>query len=211
MVNKDSKNKLVTVPKCGYNLIKYCVEYLTEQMTPGRKRRHPDCLNWKGPMPFVHSHSSITLNKGDKLAILYRNYREKTIRETMFQRDYPLLTLDDVIKVYYDILEMYDRYNGEKMIIRYEDLLIDLSPVIDLINFFDLDFRKDPKEFLRNEGFHRKQSLRSVKKSQDVLTDQSDDFYTRKLSITEKENIDSKFEDFSPEMYSKYLKVYKNP
>ena len=47
-----NKNILVSIPRSGYNFIRYCIEYLTEKRTPGSKSR----LIKKGDLLFNHSH-----------------------------------------------------------------------------------------------------------------------------------------------------------
>ena len=108
-------------------------------------------------------------------------------------------------KQYYKLINFYDKFQGEKMIIYYEDLINRDQIIIDVVNFlipnneFNMDLKLIKKlSIISKNNYKNTGGLRTekVKILYSILTDEQNN------------NIDIKFRNFNENLYDKYLIRY---
>lgn len=166
------KGIIVSYPHSGLNWVRYCIEYISGLRTAGTKRiietgelavyRTHNVKRQKGP------NSTECAFFGDdgrplhyRVVLLLRDYRESFVRLAKTKPDYRA-TVENISKGrifnfrnYFDNLRAYDDFEGNKLLIRYQNLVVDFDRVRTILAFLDL-----PREI---NGFdveyHRSKSL----------------------------------------------------
>jgi len=169
---------VLSVPRSGYNLTRYCIEYLTQLPTPGGKKRLIKKRLNKNNRPFYHVHGvkaaqHIGGSKKGKLIVIYRNpleilFRLESKKNTVEREIYGRLhkgkvtkkNVKSLINYYIKIFNFYESWKGDKLLIKYEDLLDSFDPIKKIIDLFELDILKDMDEFIKDELFHREEALK---------------------------------------------------
>ena len=150
---KKSKILLISYPKSGSNWVRYSIEFLTKRPTPGHFRL---ILNKKNPLfERVHGYNTkLVMDDFDKIILLIRNYKECLIshRKQAFEKvksieDFFSLNCKQPPAWYMSNIECFDCFNGEKLLIYYEDLLIKPEiEIVKLINFLGI---KVPRRYAK--------------------------------------------------------------
>jgi|19_taG_2_1085344.scaffolds.fasta_scaffold25801_3 hypothetical protein len=202
-----TNNWLFSYPKSGANLIRYCIEFLSESPTKGQSRLVKSAN--KNKYVLLRSHHGKTLNKNNNLILLLRNYRELALRPWLGWEDVaPIEKVKYILKRYRGILSAYDIHKGKKTIIYYEDIIQSFSSLEPaLCNILDIKLKKDFKELVNNETFHRQKSLKLGNK--DVFSDsKTPEFYQHDINKDILMKMDNIAEDILGEFYS-YVEIYK--
>ncbi|MDG2291102.1 MAG: hypothetical protein P8L37_00450 [Phycisphaerales bacterium] len=150
-----SKTILVSHPRSGLNWLRYCIEYFSGRPTPGRTK-----LKKGGDPAIYRTHDVRKANTPDSCnCIFYEESRfNRVIREVLWRCGYrftpifPRMVL--VVRDYHDNaarestwrlsryavnIRAYDAFEGEKMILYYEDFKDDFSQVERLLDFLDIN------------------------------------------------------------------------
>ena len=159
-----SKNLILSYQKSGLNFIRYCVEFLTKEITPGRTRLIPSSKPKKKQIyAFRRSHYSVKTRPDENLIILIRDYRELACRPFGDSPASPQSReerIKDLSRRYKSFFKIYEKHQGKKAIIYYEDLIENLLPITEIIlKVFDLNIKEDLDLFIRNEKKHREKSF----------------------------------------------------
>ena len=195
---KDSKI-IVSIPRSGYNFIRYSVEFLTKKRTPGSKTR----LITSGDSVFTHTHTPITPKGISKMVLIIRDSKELQLRPNP-ENDFT----NNFTKFYYDLVDVFEKFNGEKILIRYEDLITDINEIKKIITFLDIPLIEDFEEFAKNEEKHRLKSLEISNINHSGGKDTK--FYQSQLNSTDEIlKFEQGFKNYNPLLYEKYFKTYK--
>jgi hypothetical protein len=196
---------LFTLPHSGCNFVRYMIEFMTGRKTPGIARlvkEGPDILDRShgfGPFPFCNRKAPKLIAAHPKCIFMLRDYKEHIVRNDYNPEEYA--------KYYMSMLRFYDKLASDKMIIYYEDLIVDPSRIIkNLLDFSRFDTIRDLSELTDNIDYHVK---RSIELGNHRLSDsKSANYHQNRLTHDEKRRIDSLFRDIDPPMYKKYLLRY---
>jgi hypothetical protein len=146
---KVMKNLLISYPRSGNTWLRYCVEFLTKKPTDGVKG---SSATIKKPMGEHNKEMNVGLDKPpimiksheppdwipDKIILLMRNPLECLPRHTA-GANIPVLNTVHV-RSYLRLIEYYHLFDGEKLVVNYEDLLVEeelketLNRVLDFLN-----------------------------------------------------------------------------
>lgn len=165
------ENLLVSLPKSGSNWIRYCIEFLSERPTQGYKDRL--IPQNKGNLVLRRSHSCNKINNGDRVCLLFRNYKELHLRNP---KDFPI---DFISKEYFSFLDAVNsKAKKDFMIIYYEDLIKreGIEIIKNLFSFYRIEMVKDWNDFELNQEYHR---LQSLKVGNPYFSNQTSSFYLK--------------------------------
>ena len=239
-MNNVSYGSILGRPRSGNNWLRFIIEYLTNYQTAfspmDTKMRNPlhlltssiDSLKKikDGVIWDVHRHDDTLLNKvvenKGKLILILRNYKECIIRHHLFFKN-----LDKFSKIkgenfeiiksqfffYLKLVDYFDKYDGEKEIIYYEDI-IDKNNIreslVKIVSFLNGDFSKiknfiDSYDSLSSESkdFYKDNLSGSVEASPPG----SKIHYSKYLTSEQKQIMDNIIKNSYPNL-EKYLKVY---
>lgn len=174
------KGIIISHPRNGLHWVLYCIEYFTGLRTAGATK-----LIEKGDLAVYRTHN-VKREGGkidgcfcpfydekekplhNKIVLLLRDYRETFLRVaktqlTVHNKTFP--SPDEIrngqvfnMRGYFKNLRAYDQFPGEKMLIRYPDLISDFSTVIKILDFFGLPYDlQEVKEF--DIEYHRQRSI----------------------------------------------------
>lgn len=158
-------NYLLSYPRSGNHWVRFIIEFLTGRPSLGCKTSEDKDkpiyqTNFNGgykpikiedTSPIIRkSHSPGEIMDCDKLIVIVREYKECIIRHNSGR-----ITKKD-IDVYYNIIKFYDEFNGDKLLIKYNDLLNNNENVAqNIFEFLECDNRNKLKEFLNNVDVYR--------------------------------------------------------
>ena len=151
----SSKTILVSHPRSGLNWLRYCIEYFSGQSTPGRTK-----LKEGGDPAIYRTHDVRKAETPDTCnCIFYKECRfHRAVREVMWRCGYhftpifPRMVL--IVRDYHDNaarestwrlsryavnIRAYDAFEGDKLILYYEDLKDDFSHVERLLDFLGIN------------------------------------------------------------------------
>jgi len=163
-----------------------------------------------------------------KAILLIRNYKELYARETLTESGIknrlitmqtlnsgePLPLCERNIDRYISNIKAYDKFPGEKIHIYYEDLLVDFSQMLKILDFIGIDY--DLSDFNLEE--HRLKSMDAYNSNrkgvQEKTLTASDPFNflfhsSKRLCYEHKKTLDSILQINLMELYDKYLSRYK--
>jgi len=170
-----SKVLLLSFPRSANTWIRYCLEHITKVQTcdckdlPGTPNGTKNPFNAdlnKELKPFIYKeHFAINCDrfdkKNDKLILILRDYKECLIRHYGVPR--LIKNLDHDLKQYTDNILFFDKWEGEKIIIYYEDIINNFNSTIrKIIAFLDLN-SINVDEFIKNYEFHKMNGIKSYK------------------------------------------------
>jgi len=212
-----SKPLIVAYSRSGNNWIRYYLEVMTGLRTPGVARHIEEGENFG----FDRSHAGYNvMNRYYKVLLILRNYRDCLIRHHGVEliRSYDtisdFLTTGDVQQPpawYIKNLAAFDEYKGRKLLIYYEDLVLDPAGSLEKVrDFFDLDMDKH-HAFLNDLKAHKAQSIKHYEKNKKSMTkgeEQDLSLHSRKLTEQELLEFDAFYSSHYPELTARYLHRY---
>ncbi len=169
-------NLLLSYPRSGNTWVRYCVEYLTKKPTIGYtiKDSAPWDMNCLGSFVdlgvdldadniLFKRHALDYLHEDvDKLVLIIRNYKEAIVKHQATNRSQIGKPLNIYLLIqtnYMDLIQYYDQFVGDKILIYYEDLITDVKPILDqLLTLLEYD-DSHLKSFMESLEKHRIQSL----------------------------------------------------
>lgn len=214
-------NYMLSFPRSASSFIRYCVEKITNKRTLDCLGVHDRIygINTPGPAILRKEHFVKDVkNKNDisSLILILRNYKDVYISHNL--RPIPLSDIDTIysrlynsnnhhyFKEYYSLIDFYDKYEGDKLLLYYEDIISNpYESIKEVINFIlpndNIDL--DKEEVMEYEKHSKKRYISSggsktleVKKLHTVLTDEQN------------YEIDELFKEYNQDLYDKYLIRY---
>lgn len=221
-------NYIFSYPHSGNTWLRYCIEVLTQTPTAdynpdpgflalhcGYTCGHPVDFS-KKPIWKVHDASQLNHpacpcdTRRDNLIFLIRNPKEAVLR---YIGDADMSTLFEgnslgKLMLYFEDLYIFDQWRGPKMIVYYEDFMINPGFILEhttrFLNNYDSD---EINWFLQKYETHKSKGLKlydnffgSNTQGNDLL------HYSRKLSRADRKKIDLWIEQTYPAMWEKYIK-----
>ena len=210
---------LISYSRSGTNWIRYFIEATTGQRTPGQRR-----LVGEGDYFIDRAHAGFArINKYNKVLLIIRNYKECITRHhgiENIRNEYPNMTkflkdnrVSQPASWYYKNIKAFDRYNKQKLVIYYEELLLDptkhLWRIAEFLTIEKLAF----DEFVKNLDYHKTNSVDAYTsrghKSETRGESSKVDFHGSKLTNEEIYELDSYFREKDIDLFEKYLKRYE--
>ena len=211
-------NYLVSYPRSGNTWLRYCLEVLTNERTIGyigSSKFESGILESnreKNDYFLIKRHQGeeeIENSKDNRLILLVRNYDEVLIRHNLGQK----LTIIEHSKNphpvnYIKILQFYEDFIGEKVLIYYEDLMKNpKKEIIKCIGLLGLDISKESMDdFFDNIEQHKNKSIEIYGGSQ--TNGNTGIHHSTILSDKEKRKNREFLEKNYNNLYEKYLRVY---
>jgi hypothetical protein len=207
---------LVSYARSGTNMVRYIVEAISGRSTPGQKRLHktPDVILDRAHCAFP------VMDRHPRVILVLRDYRECLLRQHAGAwREKPevarFLEMDEVAHPphwYIRNLEAFDRFGGEKLLLYFEDLILDPEPAIrKLAAFLDLDPART-RDFLENLDGHFDASVEAYTSSghaSQTATKKDVQGHARKwLTPGQRREFDLYYQERHPDLYERYLKRY---
>lgn len=162
-------NLLLSYPRSGNTWIRYIVEYLTKKPTIGYtiKGSAPWDIKCLGSFIdlgvdldadniLVKRHALNYLHEDvDKLILIIRNYKEAIVKHVGKPLNINLLAQAN----YMDLIQYYDQFASDKVLIYYEDLITDVKPILNqLLTLLEYD-DSHVESFMKNLEKHKIQCL----------------------------------------------------
>jgi len=154
-------NYLLSYNHSGNTWVRYCIEFLTQLPTYGHKKfsisqRKNNFLNInlsKDPVVIKrHEMSNFELKNNDKIILLVRDPKDAIKQGTSISSEF---------EKYYKLIVLFENFPGEKHIIKYNDLFR-FSTINFIVNFFDLNVKKDRLIELENNFEHHLRESKSI-------------------------------------------------
>ena len=170
-------NLLLSFPRSGNTWVRYIFECITKSPTSQgivtdcqEGVFKEDCLSSKLSLGADVNKKCILIKRhradfpwdnwtkdNCKLLFLLRDYKEAIIRHNYNQDDH---TIESHVAGYIHCLEFYDKFDGEKKLINYEDLILDpRAEIYNMIRFLDIKFDDHYYEFFDNLVKHKNTSI----------------------------------------------------
>lgn len=172
--------KLLSYPRSGNTWLRYCIEFLSKKPTANPKSKLAGGNSICQVIPNMgvdlnaasicsKSHNTTDINNRHKIIVLVRDYKESIVRH------YNILPKKQIYQTflketsgkkrtgvdYIKILEFFDEFEGEKILIYYEDLILNPSDsILKVLDFLEIDHLY-VKEFFKKYKFHHSQGLKS--------------------------------------------------
>jgi len=132
------------------------------------------------------------------LIMVLRNYKECIPRQIIYKAQ----TKQQALNQYVRMIKRYDKWNGKKFIVYYEDLITDPEKTLEnLINIIDTKYVKNIKLLMQDYEEHKKGSLERYTttggKPESMTKGNSIIFHSKKLTIEQKQD------------YDQFIKLYK--
>jgi len=197
-LNKPSLTNALVLsnPKSGLNWLRHCCERATGHKTPGITH-----LYLKGTNLFKRTHHPLNVKHHEcKLILILRNYHSIFVRIEN-------KSLDNM-KRYCNCIIVFDKHVNDKLLIRYEDLIVDFSQAKRFLDFIGIghDFSKLDLEEERKTSLDWYGMRHGSWTKKDVLNTK---FYVDKLAEETKLTIKARLVEYlGKELFDKYLKVY---
>ncbi len=209
-----SKAILVSHPRSGLNWLRYCIEHFSGQRTPGPVRifqsgepivyRTHDVRKTDGPDDcdcafYRESRWPKFMRQGmsligyqfhpifNRMVLLVRDYKENAVRSEWTPSRYMIN------------IRAYDRFEGEKCLLYYEDMQDDIRHVVPVLKF--LGIAHDIESF--DVAAHREKSLK-LYDERDIGRSKK----TVKLSLSEQQELESYLRDKLGSGFDRYLHRY---
>ena len=219
----DDRVVFVSFENSGLNWVRYCIEFFSGHRTPGKPRlvnyglpiiqrtHNVDCFDQKQFQSHLKYRRKLFYEgcnfydgRGrqvfSKMVLLLRDYRESYVRAAKLDKT--------KMRKYLCNIKAYHNFVGDKIFIRYEDLIKDFSEMIRILNFLKIDCNFDEFDL----KYHKKRSINMYDKTNGSVTKNNVlDFnhHARTLSDKEIEEIDAYIKNRTPvDIYDKYLKKY---
>jgi hypothetical protein len=222
-------NYLISYPRSGNTWLRYCVEYISEMPTIGYLSADASCfdresigkfagINTQETDPILikrHGFEPSFAVEHDKIIVLVRDYQEVIIRHTRqagFNAFQSSLQGKENSIDYYSIIQQYDKWSGEKLLIYYEDLMMDLEFVLKRVSDFLLEKDHSPRinDIVGNLDFHKAASIRVYNiHSRSETGGNKLKYHSSRISRDEQIKRQNFIKNKGLDIYDKYLKKYE--
>ena len=206
---------MLSYPRCGSSFVRYCVENLLKRPTldcGGRRDQvYGDPIQYKSNIPILRKEHFIKgINtKVEKLILLVRNYKDSFISHNLRNLDLEkevdvmyekLSEAENFFAEYYNLLDYYDKFEKDKLIIYYDELIQEPQfSVQKILNFLEPGYKvQTDLEKLKNES-QQKYKQRGGLKTEKIK-------HLHKIFTEEQNNeLDMIFRENNEYLYDKYL------
>ncbi len=225
---------LLSYPRSGNTWIRYCLEYTTGRASWHHIYLKPiNCpIGWmlnfpidtqKNPLWKVHSKEEMSVfgkrynPHKDYLILIIRNPKEAITRHENRIPDYELLkgTTSNMYtksSCYFGNLYLYDQWDKDKrLLIRYEDLLVDLRPQLEKILNFLGDSTDCLEEFFATYQEHRDRMIELYCQNEGGGSQSRGAaalYHSNAIPPDTRKQIDSWIAELYPEIWQAYLKDF---
>ena len=222
----DDRVVLVSFRRSGLNWVRYCIELFSNKRTPGKlrlikfgypiiQRTHDvDCFDLEQYRDIdryknrdIHGYEGCNFYDEEgrqvfsKMVLLLRDYRESYVRAAKMDKSR--------MSEYVSNLKAYHNFAGDKILVRYEDLIKDFSEMEKILDFIKI--KRSSKKF--DLECHRKKSIAKYDKTNKSYTkDNVLDFSYHAKTLDQKQidEIDMYMEEITPkDVYNEYLRSYR--
>ena len=233
-MSKIKRNLLLSYPRSGNTWLRYCVEVLTNKPTFAGINREAGIfdkapvLSLIGKMDknandyiLIKRHHFKPENESfdvDKVVFIIRNYKECIIRHAELEINPNINTLKSEISGqidtvdYLGLIKAFDKFNGKKLLLYYEDLIINPKKTLeDLLIFLEIEnFENKLNKFIYNLENHKNNSIKIYSLQGESHTKgQHLSFHINKLNSEQRILWDKTIREKSEKLYEKYLKRYE--
>ncbi len=217
-------NLLLSYPRSGNTWYRYCIEYLTKKPTIGYTI--PESAPWDMKCLGSFVDLGVDLNADnilikrhaidcidqpvDKFILILRNYKECIIKHTLTDPKNTNMPLNVHILIqsnYMILLQHYEAFSKEKMVIYYEDLITDVQPILEKSLQFLQHDDTYLKSFMENLEYHKEASLNLYGNSE--TRGKKITHHANKLTPEFKQEWDNYLVDNYNDLFTKYLQRYK--
>ena len=223
--NKNPRVLLLSYPRSGNSWVRYCLEYITktETMEAGiydETKKHEE--TFKGVFkrdtrikPFIfkrHFHDEIPdFNvKKDFLIIILRNYKECLPRHLLNNlKNKKILTRET--EAYIKNIGLYEKWNNNKLLIYYEDLMTNFEFTFNrVVDFLTLDNNRY-KKLIENFNYHKEKSIKFYSTVSAISVTRGEDlfYHSKKLSPFFRNKLDTYIFKNARLIFTKYLARYQ--
>jgi len=215
---------MLSLPRSGSNWVRYWFEYFSHESTSEKnilvEKNHWGQLRTPTTPATLYkrhelSNSELKLREIKKLILVLRDYKECFVRHCIGKN---FETRIERLKSYVDNLYLYDSFDGEKLILHYEDFVLNTKEQMQtFLNFLKV---KNDWESV-NVDYHRNVSLnlyesgglshigKQTRGSPSITRGRSDfQFHQKRLCDETKKNLEDWFTLNHNSIYKKYLSRY---
>jgi hypothetical protein len=163
-------NYLLSYPRSGNTWMRYCLESLSNERTVGYIGPH--CEFESGVLEKNRNESDYFLIKRhraeeipntheNKLVFLVRSFEDVLIRHNEGKKITIIENTNGTSIRYIDLVKFYDNFIGEKILVYYEDFMIDPRKEVErVLDFLNLDVNKDKiDDYFLNIDDHKSKSI----------------------------------------------------
>ena len=224
---------IVSRPKSGLHWVRHCVEYFSGCRTPGVRRAFP-LEELKYPNKYILARTHDVRSKNNmitelrcrfynkdgtpifkKMILLLRNYKE------CFMRSYVDYRSNSLLKAYYRNINAYDIFQGDKLLIYYEDIVNDFSEMEKVLKFLNIEYNLDGFDVKKHaklslEAYNenllerdKKPFGRRLRMCVPVVDTQDLLKHGRCIIPEERKQLDLRVEKCNKVLFKKYLTRYK--
>lgn len=206
---------LASYSRSGTNWTRYTVEWISERPTPGNVR-----LYYDADYVLDRAHQAYpVMDRYRRVILVIRGYRECLLRHLPATWDDDpdverFLESDAVFQRpswYIDNIAAFDRFEGDKLLLYYEDLVGDPHRSIpQLADFLDLDPTR-VQRFLDDLETHRSESVDAYRQGGHASeTEGRDTSHHAKARLTDAQmrEFDDYYRTRHPELFARYLARY---
>jgi hypothetical protein len=173
---------LVSFPKCGSSWFRYCVEQISRRPTigDGLLDENDTCLGcvdlpllqqldsyqYDSDSPILAKTHMPPHNNHKKMILIVRNYKEVLSRPILDNKEYSKsnfkMTMEQAFirkDEYFSLLDFFDKFENDKLMIFYEDLIQDFQREMGkVVSFLNLR-EEDLNNFVKDYDLHKKTSI----------------------------------------------------
>ncbi len=225
-------NLLLSYPRSGNTWYRYCIEYLTKKPTVGYAGFEKTVVWDYEPLGFsidigVNLNADNILIKRHGIECLYeevesvilliRNYKECIVRHCCSSKNNKNFNIsmlknachkgNGVKQDYVGLIEYYDQFPKEKMVVYYEDLVDCLKPTLKKSLQFLNEDDQYLESFMSDIQHQHKECMSLYGNSQ--TKGKNSIFHSTRMSAEQKTMWDNYLIEYNNELYDKYLKRYK--
>lgn len=207
---------LLSYPRSGNTFMRYCLEHLTPYRTIGAKTKvDRDILKKEADHPqLIKTHTCNNVKDNLPLIFILRDFYE--IRHNHGMSSYAeamkrTIRGGTVPFDFFKNLNFFHNYQGEKILIRYEDMMTDkMGGELELLLEFLGCSKENLSEFVENLDDHREKSFTFYTTSEHSHTKKSNNPNLGRncLSEDERKGVEEILQEVYPTLYEEYLKPY---
>ncbi len=209
---------LMSYSRSGTNSVRYVVEFLSQQPTPGYQR------TLGGANYFIdRAHAGYRhLENYSKTILVIRNYKECLVRHHGLGFVKSFASIADYLETqdrlqrpawYIKNIQAFEKFSGDKLLLYYEDILT--APEREyrrLAAFLELENKRLP-DLINNIDEHKKRSVALYQTDHESVTagraDMLDYHSKQGLSAEERQAFDDYYRENYPSLFKTYLSRYQ--
>jgi len=220
-------NLLLSYPRSGNTWLRYSIECITKKPTIG----YLDPLSAKFDRNPIGHFVDIGIDKGannimtkrhavemidepiDKLIIVVRDYKEVIIRH---RKEAPNVSLlkdscksDNSTHNYIQLIDYFDKFEGDKIMIHYEDIITDIKSVLKKLVDFLEESDEHIEDFMNKIETHKINSIGIYGPGGSETKGKTLKYHSNKMTNEQKRKWDEYLKTNHSHLFEKYLKRYE--